>query len=268
MFSQHSKGIAMASLHIPESHLNVLVSLINKLKECQVLSKDEVSRLHTSASDNTFKTLISDGVSWGVAWGGADIYQKPEDEFFEGLRSINDNLLEQLKLFSFFVDDWFGKGSHPPPHYADRITVILRKAKRFDLEMDFLTAYFRHFWSLTGSTKDQKLGERAKSIGIDIPSIPVSSQWYRAEEIAWAEELKIKNLAVDINRVKPEGETESIVNFKFYCLQCGGKVLDVEDDGDDSSKARCKKCKTDFGLMGDVKLWLSRIAKKYIQIFG
>lgn len=256
----------MASLDIPETDVNALITVICKLNGRQPLTKEEERKLYESSSSKASLAVLDDGVTWGEAWGVPDIYQKPEDEFFEGLRSINDNLLEQLKLFSFFVENWFVKGSHPPPHYADRITVILRKAKRFDLEKDFLIAYFKHFWSLTGSAKDQKLGERAKSIGINIPSIPVSSPWYRAEEIGWAENIGVKNLSVDINQYKPVSELDTTVNFKFYCLQCGGKVLDVEDDNNDSSITRCKKCKTEFGTFGDIKIWLSKIAKKYTQL--
>lgn len=52
---------------------------------------------------------------------------------------------------------------------------MLRKAKLFDLEKRFLTAYFKHFWTERGSSRSYDLGVRAMKIGVDIPAPPDKS---------------------------------------------------------------------------------------------
>ena len=165
--------VGMGSLTIPSSHIDALLDVINHLKHTTPLTADEKMKLHEVANTKTLYGVLNKGLSWGEASGDTSIYQKPQDEFFADLKSINDNLYEQVKFFSGFVEAWFTKGSRPPPYYTDRIAIILRKAKLFELEKEFLKAYFKHFWSERGSAKDRKLGERAVKVGINIPSIPL-----------------------------------------------------------------------------------------------
>jgi hypothetical protein len=258
----------MALLQIPDFHLEALAKVVSQLEVRKPLTADEENRLYKAASNQASLSMLEEGGSWGQAMDFPENYQKTEEEFFSDLKSINENLLEQVRAFSHFVSAWFSKGSHPPPYYADRITTILRKAKRFDLEKGFLAAYFKHFWSPMGSAKDQKLGERAKKIDLNIPAIPSSSTWYRVEEREWAAELNIKNLSIDIGPPNQAIGSKVIVDYKFYCLQCGGKVLDVDDESDELARVQCKKCKTYFGVWGRINTWLSRIAKKYVQLHG
>jgi len=86
-----------------------------------------------------------------------------------------DDLEWQLYVFDLVFTDYLRLASPIPPNIPWRITVILRRAKRSDLEAMFLASYFRHFWSPRGSAKDTKLGERALKIGVDIPGIPDST---------------------------------------------------------------------------------------------
>lgn len=257
----------MAIFEIEAEHLDVLKKVIKGLESLAPLTTKQVDDLYNASSEHAASGVLEGGISWGEALGFPEVYLNGQDQFFFHLKSTQDSLLEQVKTFSHFVSNWFSTGNHPPPYYADRICVLLRKAKLFDLEREFLAAYFKHFWSERGSVKDRKLGERAKKVGLEIPAIPSSSPWYRAEEKSWSKELGISNLSVDIKSTTAIQDNKLDLNYIFYCLQCSGKVLDVDDETDKQSAARCKKCGTLFGTWGGIKTWLSRIAKKYVQLY-
>jgi hypothetical protein len=258
----------MAILHIEESHLEALSKLISQLNDRQSITFEEANHLSRAASKKITNTVFEKGVSWGQAAGYPEIYRKSEEDFFSHQKSINDNLFEQVKLFSQFVDKWFLTGDYPPPNYANRIVTILRKAKFFDVEKEFLVVYFKHFWSPYGSSKDQKLGERAKKIGVNIPAIPSTSSWYRPKERGWAAELNIQHLSIDIEKSKSERESTANYNVTFYCLQCACTVLDVDDENNQLSSVKCKKCTVKFGEWGSIQTWISRISKSYFILHG
>ncbi|AQS61796.1 hypothetical protein AGRHK599_LOCUS1201 [Rhizobium rhizogenes] len=89
--------------------------------------------------------------------------------------NAKDDLDWQVDLFNARFTDYLLRAEWPPPNISWRITVILRRVKRLDLEAAFLASYFRHFWSERGSSTDTKLGQRAVKIGIDIPGVPDST---------------------------------------------------------------------------------------------
>ncbi len=256
----------MALLIIADSHIEALTEVISRLASIRALTAEERDLLYKAASDHASNVMLEVGVLWSEAISVPDNYQKSQEEFFGDLKSADNELHTQVKAFSDYVGIWFTKGNHPPPYYSDRITVILRKAKRFDLEKEFLTVYFKHFWSPYGSSADQKLGERAKKIGINIPSIPSKSMWYKPDTRQWAEELNIRNLAIDIPTLKWGEDPNKTLQYKYYCLQCAGTEHDLDDETDMSVLVKCKKCKARFGNWGDIQKWLSRITKKYVQL--
>lgn len=155
-----------------------LRSIVRHLDTSDCMSDDQKRTCEQRFKDefaSTFSNMVSTGKTYGQSTGVQDIYSLSQGDFFSYLRNIDNDLGAQIKQFSLFVDRWFQVAEHPPPHFTWRITVILRKAKLFELEREFLAAYFKHFWTERGSSRDRDLGRRAVKIGISIPSIPDSS---------------------------------------------------------------------------------------------
>jgi hypothetical protein len=57
------------------------------------------------------------------------------------------------------VEHYFQNGEYPPPYYAWRIGVILRKSKLLTLELEFLEAFNEKFSDGVGQ-RYGKIGER------------------------------------------------------------------------------------------------------------
>lgn len=87
----------------------------------------------------------------------------PLGEFYGKIadQDLGWNVLFLGRLF----DDWFANAHSVPPHWANRICVLLRKNKLFDLEREFLAAYLPHNDTSMESTTTKKLFERASKIG-------------------------------------------------------------------------------------------------------
>lgn len=109
--------------------------------------------------------LMLNGSNYGQAMGNPSILQQPESEFRREIADASNDLSKLIKLVHVFLDDWFEKGEYPPPYYATRIAILLRKAKRKDLEISFLKSYCKHFRSKTKSVASRRLTERAEQIG-------------------------------------------------------------------------------------------------------
>lgn len=79
------------------------------------------------------------------------------------LRATDNELRWQVKVVSDMFDDWLRLAEWPAPHYANRICVILRKAKALPFEEAFLEAYCSHFLSDAGRT-DKIIADRFRKV--------------------------------------------------------------------------------------------------------
>ena len=95
-----------------------------------------------------------------------------QDGFAAGeyLKSIANDLPAQVKIVRETFAYWLKTGDIVPPHYPNRIAIILRKSKQADLERRFLAAWCRHFPEGNG-VGYEGLIERAKKCG----AIPASA---------------------------------------------------------------------------------------------
>lgn len=116
--------------------------------------------------------MLSEGLSYGEATNAPPILNQSEESFRAALKTINNDLVEQIKIIEHFLPRWHSFGDFPPPYYAWRIAVILRKSKEHGREREFLRIYLRHFRSsLRGSRGDERLVERAAAMGLELPPI-------------------------------------------------------------------------------------------------
>ena len=116
--------------------------------------------------------VFSDGLTFGEATNAPPILNQPEKEFCAALKAINNDIIEQIKIIEHCLPRWFSMGDFPPPYYAFRIAVILRKAKEHGRERKFLRAYLINFRSrFGGSRMDETLIERAEDMEIELPLV-------------------------------------------------------------------------------------------------
>jgi hypothetical protein len=95
-----------------------------------------------------------------------EMYNQTQRSFSALLRSNDNELSFHVEKLAFDLGVWFEHWEHPPPHFPWRITVILRKAKQFDLERRFLAAYLKHLYVPRGGSTDLAMYTRAEKIGI------------------------------------------------------------------------------------------------------
>lgn len=144
-------------------------TLIERLNTTPLLIPEEAERRHRKFAKSAAARMISAGVTYGVASETPDHLTQGEEHFRSEMARMNDLVLEQVRIFQQSLDQWFEHGETFAPYYPYRIAVILRKAKRRDLEEGFLRAYVRHFrtWT-TGGSRYAEILERAAKMGISI----------------------------------------------------------------------------------------------------
>lgn len=147
---------------LPKDHTAALEELIDYLEAQPVLPRDVAASKNKKFMQGVFSGMFETGASFGEASGTLPHLNRPDAQ--EYIKSIANDLLEQAKITRASSEAWFAHGEYPAPGYPWRITVILRKAKAFDLERRFLAAYCKHFFNTLGA-KDAKIAERAIKVG-------------------------------------------------------------------------------------------------------
>lgn len=158
---------------IAEADLAALEAVIFRLETTDPIGREEALQRSAIHRRQALRAVVQEGASWSAATGDLPHFQYPDPVAY--IKSIQNDFTAQLAIFSGNVDAWFDHCTHPAPGYTWRLTVMLRKSKLFDIERRFLTAYFKHFYTERGSSRDRDLGIRAIKIGIDIPAPPDSS---------------------------------------------------------------------------------------------
>ena len=138
---------------IDQQAVSAVRALATVLRDRVPLTKRERQRLYEPHSRRALNTMLETGAAYGEATGapGTAVETRDEKEFKEHLRSIDNDLSEQVRIVREGVDHYFANGEVPAPYYAWRIAVILRKAKEYELEADFLEGFARHFGDCVGA---------------------------------------------------------------------------------------------------------------------
>jgi len=141
-----------------------LADLTQRLSDGDLLDENKARKMHRAAFEAAFPKML-EGQTAGQALGGLAILNQPEDAFRAELRSIDNDLGQQINIVNESLDNWFGRGETPAPYYAWRIAIILGKTKRKDEERAFLAAWCKHFGRIVGG-RYEKLAERARKLGV------------------------------------------------------------------------------------------------------
>lgn len=152
---------------VGEDDLRALDDLIRRLQTTPLLPADEAERRRKAFYSRVSSRMLSEQVSSGVASGAPDHLTEGEAHFRAEMARMDNLLSEQIRIFQHGLDQWFEHGETFAPYYPFRIAVILRKAKRGDLEQPFLAAYVEHFSELrSGGARYAQILDRAEKMGI------------------------------------------------------------------------------------------------------
>lgn len=132
---------------IDPTTVTALQKVVSQLRDSAPLSDSGRKALYESYAKDSLQKMLDTGASYGEATGapGVALAIQNEEEFRAHLRVIDNDLAAQVNIVSEGTDHYFRHGEAPPPYYAWRIAVILRKHKRYDLEAEFLEAFSKHF---------------------------------------------------------------------------------------------------------------------------
>lgn len=227
---------------IPPDDFMALVRLTRRMEEMPLEAiagaNDRLKRHREQEREQAWQQIVS-GQATTIKWQSPiAILDLDEPAFREALKDTSNDLAAQVDRVERFVARWLEVGELPAPYYADRIAVILRKAKDFEMEQRFLAAYLKLFWTPLRGTADQKIVDRAKKIGIPTP-----------------DDLE---LTISETVARPDGST--FVNFAFSCKSCRGHILTIPDDPDEDGPVSCKACGLGFGGFGNLKTMMAHVA--------
>lgn len=155
-----------------DDELKRIDGLISKLASAPHIDHMALYKNNQNIRNNAIEKMFEEGISWGEAMGFHRILNQSEDLFRAELKSIDNNIVAQVDIIEHYLPLWFSLGEFPPPYYALRIAIILRKANEIRRERDFLFSYLINFRSKYGSSRtDEKLIERTLKLGVTLPPI-------------------------------------------------------------------------------------------------
>lgn len=127
-----------------EADYDALRVLIECMEQTPTLSGAQVNAL-VKTQTATFARMLETGETWNQASSGPAFLSLNEDAFRDHMKAIDNDLGEQTAIVSQAFARYLEIGEMPAPYYPWRIAVILRRAKRPDMEKKFLSAWCRHF---------------------------------------------------------------------------------------------------------------------------
>lgn len=140
-----------------------LLALAERLERMDTLSHEHLERLGKRRRAIVLEMLAT-GKTYGETSGMPDFLALPEAEMRSELRAIDNDLSEQVSIVDRSFVAYLERGEIPAPYYAWRIAIILRRAKRSDLEERFLAAWCKHFGDRGNGTRYRQLTDRYKKI--------------------------------------------------------------------------------------------------------
>lgn len=141
--------------------VELLKELIRCLNSQPRLSVEEKDLKFKKYFKDVFSRMREHSTTYGEESEGPGMaHYSPDLKVFKaGVKSIDNNLRAQLRIVAEGVEHYFQNGEYPPPYYAWRIAVILRKSKLLALELEFLEAFNAKFFDGVGQRYGQ-IGER------------------------------------------------------------------------------------------------------------
>ena len=138
--------------------------LIRLFVNTPIMNPSKVARRYRRTIRDAVAKMIDEGITYGQASGAPDFLNQNEESFRAFMKQADQDIGWQCDTVSDAFKRYLETGEIPAPHYPMRIAVLLRKAKDFDREKQFLATWCKHFPSGNGVTY-AALVERAKKAG-------------------------------------------------------------------------------------------------------
>lgn len=132
--------------------------------ESDVMNNEERERLYRQFTRAATARMLDEGLGYGQASGAPVFLNQDQDSFRAYMKQVDQDLAWQCGTLTAAFNRYLKTGEIPAPHYPMRVAILVRKAKDFHREKQFLAAWCKHFPSGNGATY-AALVERAKKIG-------------------------------------------------------------------------------------------------------
>ena len=137
--------------------------LIELFADANLIDPSEAARRYSRAMHNAAAKMLDDGMTAGQASETPDFLNQDEESFRASMKKVDQDLGWQCNTVSAAFQRYLEIGETPAPHYPMRVAVLLRKAKDFDREKQFLEGWCKHFPSGNGA-KYAQLVKRADKV--------------------------------------------------------------------------------------------------------
>lgn len=135
----------VSAIDLTDEDIRSVEALISRLRDTPVLSDEKAEAQRRVHLSEAMQKMRAGDLTYGVATGAPSHLVQGEEHFRSEMKRMQDRIEDQIRITSHGLDQWFGRGEWAPPFYPYRIAIILRKAKRPDLEVAFINAHERHF---------------------------------------------------------------------------------------------------------------------------
>jgi hypothetical protein len=134
----------MSTTNQSEGDFDALRVLIDCMEQTPPLTLSAVDALRDKQRE-IFDQMIETEETWNQASSGPSFLSLDEQAFGTHMRAIDNDLGEQVAVVSQSFANYLEIGEIPAPYYPWRIAVILRRAKKPEMERRFLAAWCLHF---------------------------------------------------------------------------------------------------------------------------
>ena len=138
--------------------------LIRVFADTPVMDPSEATRRYRRTVHDATAKMLDEGITYGRASGAPEFLNQDEKSFRAFMKKADQDIRWQCDTVSESFKRFLKIGETPAPHYPMRVAILLRKAKDFEREKQFLAAWCQHFPSGNGA-KYAALVERAKKVG-------------------------------------------------------------------------------------------------------
>lgn len=149
----------MTRLAVDSAAIDQVILLTAVLREMEPVSwgaaiQSYSDSVHSRAFGESSSTAVSKPITRPLPEYGRDL-----EAFRRYLRSIDNDLTEQVKICIANVAHFREVGLPPAPYYPRRVAIILRKAQQWDLEVSFVEAWL-HAFPVHAAGGDERMAER------------------------------------------------------------------------------------------------------------
>ena len=122
--------------------------LTQRFNEEKPLTEAERKQLYAAFSRRILAQMADKGLSWGKATGLGALYTSNDGDGRKQLLSHDQDLGWQCDTVDTFLSHHLRTGDIVPPHFPQRIAILLRKSGERRRERAFLEGWCHHFGTM------------------------------------------------------------------------------------------------------------------------